>query len=240
MIKDNIASEDMVNHGTSAACQTCKRRKVKVCNLLPTSAFELMRCIQCDETRPGCLRCLKIGKKGPGYPDEWDLAFRSQNEAVKAKVSSKQSAPSQQWSSDKSSRNLLQNDRRSLLSRAGLHSSDMLPDDLHQHAICLFFQDYIIESCGRCPGYLNFLPELYGRSAENSLLTVAVLAASYANIAQKLDRHDITIKAMSHYRKALRQVSTVLSEKRESTSDTTMTSIMLLGLYEVVMDPKPE
>ena len=76
---------------------------------------------------------------------------------------------------------------------------------------------------------------MYGRAAESSLLTVAVLAASYANIAQKLDRHDITIKAMSNYRKALRQVSTVLSEKRESTSDMTMTSIMLLGLYEVNM-----
>ena len=225
----------MVNHGTSAACQTCKKRKVKVRNLILTIAFELMRRYQCDEKRPGCLRCLKIGKYCPGYPDEWDLAFRSQNEAVKEKVSSQQLAQSQQRSSDKISRSDLQDERRSPLSKAVIQSSDMLPDDLHQHAICLFFQDYIIESCGRCPGYLNFLPELYGRAAESSLLTVAVLAASYANIAQKLDRHDITIKAMSNYRKALRQVSTVLSEKRESTSDMTMTSIMLLGLYEVNM-----
>lgn len=110
----------------------------------------------------------------------------------------------------------------------------MLPDDLHQHAICLFFQDYIIQSCGRCPGFLDFLPQLYGGSAENSLLTVSVLAASYANIAQKLNRHDITIKAMSHYRKALKVASAVLSENTETTSDTTMTAIMLLGLYECI------
>ncbi|PVH86275.1 hypothetical protein DL98DRAFT_11453 [Cadophora sp. DSE1049] len=110
----------------------------------------------------------------------------------------------------------------------------MLPDDLHQHAICLFFQDYIIESCGRCPGFLDFLPQLYGSSAENSLLTVAVLAASYANIAQKLNRHDITIRAMSHYRKALKVASAVLSRNTETTSDTTMTAIMLLGLYECI------
>lgn len=117
--------------------------------------------------------------------------------------------------------------------KAGLCLSDRLADDLHQHAISLFFQDYTIESCDRCPGYLDFLPRLYGNCTVNSLLPVALLAAAYANMAQKLDRQDIAIKAMSHYRKALKVAYTVLSERLETTSDTTMTAIMLLGLYEV-------
>ncbi|KAK0105292.1 hypothetical protein ONS96_004688 [Cadophora gregata f. sp. sojae] len=207
----------MVNHGASAACQNCKRRKVK-----------------CDETRPACLRCLKIGKKCPGYLDEWDLAFRSENEVVKAKVLYQQSTPSRQWSSNRSTKDVSRWGTSSSLSKVGIESSSMLPDDLHEQAIRLFFQDYIIESCGLCPGYLNYLPRLYSQSTDSSLLTVAVLAASYANMAQKMNRHDITIKAMSHYRKALRDVSTILAENKEPASDTTMTSIMLLGLYECI------
>lgn len=57
-------------------------------------------------------------------------------------------------------------------------------------------------------------------------------------MAQKFDRQDIAIKAMSHYRKALRVANAVLSNNLETTSDTTMTAIMLLGLYEASLTPK--
>ncbi|KAH6705157.1 hypothetical protein BKA61DRAFT_739588, partial [Leptodontidium sp. MPI-SDFR-AT-0119] len=207
----------MVNYGASGACQTCKRRKIK-----------------CDQNRPGCQRCAKIGKQCPGYLDGWDLNFRSENDALLAKA-----ATQQRPVHGKSSTLGI-----SQISSAGSSASgspntspflgDEVADSIHQHAILLFFQDYTIESCGRCPGYLNYLPQLYGRSTKNSLLPVALLAAAYANMAQKFDRQDIAIKAMSHYRKALRVANAVLSNNLETTSDTTMTAIMLLGLYECI------
>lgn len=110
-----------------------------------------------------------------------------------------------------------------------------LTGNVDQHAIGLFFQDYIIDSCDRCPGFLNFLPSLYLKATEKSLLRIAVFATAYANLAQKTERPDITIKALSYYRRALQIVNTVLSENLETTSDSTMTAVMLLGLYEVNM-----
>jgi hypothetical protein len=41
---------------------------------------------QCDLALPGCQKCQRIGKACPGYPNEWDLAFRSENAAVYAKA----------------------------------------------------------------------------------------------------------------------------------------------------------
>lgn len=44
--------------------------------------------MQCDESRPWCQKCQSIGKSCPGYSNDWDLAFRSENQVVKLKVHS--------------------------------------------------------------------------------------------------------------------------------------------------------
>ncbi|KAH7312052.1 hypothetical protein BKA65DRAFT_159393 [Rhexocercosporidium sp. MPI-PUGE-AT-0058] len=207
----------MVNHGASAACQTCKKRKIK-----------------CDQTRPSCQRCEKIGKQCPGYLDDWDINFRSENDALRAKAAVQQRPADEKSAAPSMLEVFGAGSSRSCTPSTAVYLSDQLVDNIHQHAISLFFQDYTIESCGRCPGYLDYLPQLYGRSNRNSLLTVALLAVAHANIAQKLERQDIAIKAMSYYRKALRLANAVLAKNVEATSDNTMTAIMLLGLYECI------
>ncbi|KAG4443538.1 hypothetical protein IFR05_001011 [Cadophora sp. M221] len=211
----------MVNYGASGACQTCKKRKIK-----------------CDQTRPSCLRCEKIGKLCPGYLDGWDLNFRSENDALLAKSAIRQKPIHGKSAVLSFSPVSSAESPASATPSTAPFLSEELVDSIHQHAIPLFFQDYTIESCGRCPGYLDYLPQLYRRSTEDPLLPVALLAAAYGNIAQKFDRQDIAIKAMSHYRKALRMAHAVLSNDLGAISDTTMTAIMLLGLYEASLTPK--
>lgn len=41
---------------------------------------------QCDEVRPFCTPCRKTGRNCPGYPDEFDLIFRNENNAVARRV----------------------------------------------------------------------------------------------------------------------------------------------------------
>ncbi len=84
-----------------------------------------------------------------------------------------------------------------------------------------------------CEGWLDYLPDLYGRHSENSSLGNAVLAAAYANIAQKTVRKDLELQATLFYRNSLRIVKNSLSSAPRATSDINMTAVILLGLYEV-------
>ncbi|KAF8853862.1 hypothetical protein BDZ45DRAFT_62941 [Acephala macrosclerotiorum] len=188
----------MVNYGRSGACVTCKQRKVK-----------------CDESHPGCQKCQKIGRLCPGYPDQWDLAYRNENEVVRKKV---------HWNS----KNI-----QSIPSSKLLMLENALADDRLQ-AICLFFQDYTISTCGPCPGWLYFLPKMYQLSAASSLLHHAVCTTAYANLAQKTERTDLAIMAMSHYRESLDIVKRTLLSPRTAVDDYTMTGVMLLGIYECI------
>ena len=51
--------------------------------------------LQCDLYRPECQRCRRIGKDCPGYPDDWELAFRSENAVVYAKLQKTREAVSE-------------------------------------------------------------------------------------------------------------------------------------------------
>jgi hypothetical protein len=75
---------------------------------------------------------------------------------------------------------------------------------------------------GFCPGWLNFLPELYERAVENSVLRQAVLAAAYANFAQKTHNPKLSVKAMSCYLESLELGNFILSDYYEAISDATM------------------
>jgi hypothetical protein len=74
---------------------------------------------------------------------------------------------------------------------------------------------------------------LYGRHSENPSLQDAVLAAAYANIAQRTARRDLELKAASLYHASLETVKNNLSSPQLATSDINMTAVILLGLYEV-------
>ena len=81
--------------------------------------------------------------------------------------------------------------------------------------------------------FLDYLPDLYGRYSENFGLRQAVLAAAYANIAQKTRRKDLEFEATSFYHDSLQKVKHNISNPRLATSDINMTAVILLGLYEV-------
>ena len=81
--------------------------------------------------------------------------------------------------------------------------------------------------------FLDYLPDLYGRYSENFGLRKAVLAAAYANIAQKTRRKDLELEATSFYHDSLQKVKYNISNPQIATNDVNMTAVILLGLYEV-------
>jgi len=67
----------MVNTGKpSSGCDLCRKRKIKV-NVRSFLQERLIRIPQCDEGRPGSLRCSKAGKPCSSYRDQSELRFRN-------------------------------------------------------------------------------------------------------------------------------------------------------------------
>lgn len=175
-----------------------------------------LTCSQCDTTQPSCQKCVKIGKECPGYPDEWNLAQRNENELVARKVHGKPST---------------------------ISSSHVSSNELEVWVIKMFIQDYVLEACGSFDGWLSFLPEMFRQGKDGSILRLSMCAAAYANVYQKLRRKDLEILAIAAYNRALNMAGTVLTTCPKVPSETTLAAIFLLGLYEVrlaslsLMDP---
>jgi hypothetical protein len=100
-------------------------------------------------------------------------------------------------------------------------------------AVGLFFTDYVLAVCGPSPGWLGFLPELYGQSADDSLLRLAVCTVAYAHLAQKHGKQDFSVKALAYYQRILGVMSEALVGVAGPVNEATMTAVILLGLYEV-------
>jgi len=225
----------MVNHGRSGGCLTCKKRKIKVGKKLFDGAC-INILLQCDESRPHCRRCRKVGKSCPGYATEWDLSHRDENEKVYAKVHTFQTAVSNDSATRLASHSPTSPSHHPF-DISSCHTlsirCEILSEDFHAHAICLFFRDYVLIPCGICPGWLNFLPDLYKEIPENSALHNAVCATAYANVAQKTRRHELSIKSMLYYRNSIGMLRATLSDNLSASSEATIAAVILLGLYEV-------
>lgn len=65
------------------------------------------------------------------------------------------------------------------------------------------------------------------------MLRSAVHGAAYANFAQKTGRKDVAIMAMSFYRSSLSIMNQALTDAETSITEATMTTVVLLSLYEV-------
>jgi hypothetical protein len=111
--------------------------------------------------------------------------------------------------------------------------SSTLKDDLQHNAVTLFFRDYVIAMCGTFNGWLSFLPDLYTRSHDNSILRLAIRTAAYANFWQKRQRHDVSIIAISSYNRVLGVVSNEITKNGSEISEDILITVFLLGLYEV-------
>lgn len=218
---------------------------------------------QCDLTRPSCLRCVKYGKACPGYRDASDIAFKHEDiislknsygrkarkEAVAA-ISCPQAR--QKAASGKDLLTTLAKNEHVVPQREVLNtiherqSSPLTPmynvlsQTLSAHAAPLILHQYsaAVPGCGgnswpRIFGYHSFLPTLLRRQDENCLsLAVEAWADAYMS-----NQSQATLKAdyrpSTYYGKALRAVNKSLRNSEESSKDTTLAAIWVLGNYEV-------
>jgi hypothetical protein len=104
---------------------------------------------------------------------------------------------------------------------------------LELQAPCYFFANYVLEDTADSKGYLNYLPGLFENEVTSSFLMDAVTSLGLVGLAMR--RHDSSALnyARLKYASALNQLNVALTSKAEALTDQALTTVFLLGLYEV-------
>ncbi|KAL8709800.1 MAG: hypothetical protein Q9220_005586 [cf. Caloplaca sp. 1 TL-2023] len=196
----------------SGACQTCKSRHVK-----------------CDETRPACLRCVKIKRTCPGYTEGLDLVLRDQNQVAKAnterrlKVSPKRRTENPASSNDSASPQNL-----------NIESPMVESQDFYAHGF--FVSAYVLGQ--RDPrtdhGFLELLPSFFGKMKSNSVLSssLAVVSHCYFGAWEPAIRNIETIVVQRNYAKSLNTLQLALRSRQDCLTDEVLMAVCLLNFFE--------
>lgn len=185
----------MVNRGRSGGCITCKGRRVK-----------------CDETKPKCRACQRLGYKCEGYQTKYSsLKFKDQNYRFQSpESSSRASSAETQVSSPRSPAD---------------------PDT----SVSFFLQYYagMGRNMGSARGFFEVLIPVFNSQPQDSALSLAVSAV--ASEVLSLWRHDHRQSSRETYTKAVVGLRSAMQDKHELGKPATMMTVIALQLYETLV-----
>lgn len=248
----------------SRGCITCIARKVKVrprsIRLKPVNLkLNALLCVQCDEGKPSCDRCLRRDQTCGGYRDPKDVKFVHATGKPKAKTSLSASelpspTPPIDYSDDDGVSDIetLQVSRRtrsrtrSRIRPAVLEEGDAFDtspfpllgqpgvQDWEEQATCFFYHRYTLSSSyNDNPGWLDFLPDLFQQSEPESALAHSTRAISFASLSSASLVKNLSTRGHRSYGLALKTLNASLREPSEVLQDSLIVAILLLALYEV-------
>jgi hypothetical protein len=104
-----------------------------------------------------------------------------------------------------------------------------------QHATCFFISNYIlVPQQGSTHGFMDFLVPLLASEPSNGHFSHAFNACAYAALSNRYRTSDNRFgdEALSQYTRALSTTHAALRDPKKSTTDGTLASVLLLGLFE--------
>lgn len=100
-------------------------------------------------------------------------------------------------------------------------------------APCYFFANYVLEDTECSKGYLNYLPSLCENEGMGSFLMDAITSLGLVGIAMRKQDSNALNLARLKYASALNQLNVALTSNEGALTDQALTTVFLLGLYEV-------
>lgn len=197
--------------------------------------------IQCDETQPHCVRCLRANRQCPGYRDQLSLQFRDESQSVVQRAKAAKHAPISQKQRNSLVKTDLKNKANEDLSPS--HSTSDPPDqyyllplnpfrvDIKDQASCFFFHTFswIGDSLISKAGLDNYPGAPLGEKA----LLAGIISVGQSSLANITGSHSLKLSARSQYVAALGHTNAALRDPVQVKQDTTLTAVLVLSLYEV-------
>ncbi|KAL4906355.1 hypothetical protein BDW74DRAFT_151757 [Aspergillus multicolor] len=196
---------------------------------------------RCDQQRPHCGQCLRTREACPGYRDDWDLVFRDQTghtikrASVNRKTTNSPKTHATRGQVEKTANHFLQSLASASSSRSSLHHpppSKTLGPSLDDIGVNYFLYEFV--TGGRAPsrGYLNYIPPCYSDDASRPTLYTSMAAVGLMGLSSS--QQSLMPHARTKYAQAIGLVNDALQCSVESIKDSTLMSVISLGVFEHV------
>jgi hypothetical protein len=155
----------------------------------------------------------------PGYRDEWELIFHDQTTHTikRSKETSKAASLTKLKKSP------------SPPPRGPSPSTDEV-------GVNYFLFHFVTGALSPSRGYLNYVPAVYSADSEHPTLVASMAAVGLAAMANSTQQPELFKLARAKYWEAIDKVNTALDVPVESVRDSTLMSVISLGLFEHVTD----
>ncbi|KAJ5820464.1 hypothetical protein N7474_006055 [Penicillium riverlandense] len=177
---------------------------------------------RCDRQSPHCGQCIRLGEECPGYRDEWDLVFRDQTDktikrskAKRTKSASNDSPPPTQHLSP---------------------TTQCLSPSIDEIGVNYFLCNFVIGGQSSSRGCLNYIPTVYRADGDSPTLVASMAAVGLVALANTTQQPELASHARAKYAEAIRNVNIALESPIESVKDSTLMSVISLGVFEHVSD----
>ncbi|KAF2032366.1 hypothetical protein EK21DRAFT_61074 [Setomelanomma holmii] len=206
----------------SASCSACRARRIK-----------------CDRLKPSCTQCKRMNNQCGGYRDPLEQSFRDESESVMRRAQRSYQATNRRATQTKRVGAKRDDNDISLCTSTSTENKyetwTLKPvlwwqpsHPTEDFAVANFMLCYV-------PGsHFDYLQSLYLQSASNGLLLACIRAASIATFARKVGRADLLNEARQTYAQALSETNACLADPLSARKDTTLISVLLLGLFEAI------
>lgn len=197
---------------------------------------------QCDQTKPSCLHCRQAQFICPGYRDLTALLFRDQSQHVVQRVQRtrvprhpKQKETACVVKEEKSDDDHSQTSPESTTpqeSDMSLQLTRSLSISAKEQSICIFLQNYVLDDSELTKSHLTTSQMLDQANTSNAVLS-AITSIGLAVLSNVRNASNIMTDARMEYASALRLTNMALRRGDEYMRDTTLTAVILLGMFEV-------
>ncbi|KAL4949077.1 hypothetical protein BDW69DRAFT_198389 [Aspergillus filifer] len=208
----------MVRHGRlSKGCQTCRKRKIK-----------------CDQALPSCSQCRKAGWVCPQYEDSLDRMFQYHHTEHKTEIKQPNLSLKSLQSSVATSAITFELDR----TRIGLSVPGCISPPLNDRAVEYFLITNTFRNDDKLRGFYEYLP-LFSDTKSGKEVSLSLTAAALAAYGNRFGYPEVLDRARHYYGRSLRSVNRALQSPEDAATDDTMISILLLNTFEGLTSEGP-
>jgi Fungal specific transcription factor domain len=208
----------------SGGCHACRAKKTK-----------------CDKVPEGCTQCFRAKRNCPGYRSQGDLIFRDESTNVARKLKAKEakkkalesSLSVSPWPEEEASLELVQQKDPHL-------SALQMTPAVEELAIGFFISNYVIESGSPNRGHLDPIQDMSKIGQLDEGLLSSMKAVGLAGFAHAAHAPHLLKNARYQYVQALQSTNIALRDPVQVKKDSTLMSIMILGIFETITGCRQE
>lgn len=225
--------------GKSQACNSCRRRRVKVSAVKQTKAgFDLTTDTKCDLRRPTCFRCEKANTSCAGY--ERDSVFINRTPTEASLTATSVISEARREDSKQSLLPKYEKVMRSLISQA-TQPVPYPPAEFRRNAVKVLEKIYLPKSAVKCLPPLgstyDWVWSLDNLTEKSQALDLSILALCIFQTALTKTSSVTVEEGLQVYSEALRHHRIDLQDEQKRYRDESFATIIVLTTCEVFMRP---